>query len=231
MRTALTTTAVSEPTYPPRTVAYVALGSLVAGFVAVFGGGMLLLRPRSPELSPATTAPLPVASAQSSSDAGASPLTDPLAALSGAEGDASPNTNNGGGEADPSSAGGGAEPASPPPVGAVTVGAPAISRCFDAGPPTPIAGANCGQLPALQQHIASRATQVAACGRGAHGRLALVLDFRFSTSFARGWGSPASTIARAGDVTSCVKDAILPLPYANMPHDHDRYLVIVPIDF
>jgi hypothetical protein len=231
MRTALTTTTVSEPTYPPRTVAYVALGSLVAGFVAVFGGGMLLLRPRSPELSPATTAPLPLASATSSADGGVAPLADPLSAPNVAASDASPNNNNG--EADPSSAGaGGAEPASPPPpAGAVTVGAPAMSRCFDAGPPTPIAGANCGQLPALQQHIASRATQVAACGRGAHGRLALVLDFRFSTSFARGWGSPASTIARAGDVTSCVKTAILPLPYANMPHDHDRYLVIVPIDF
>lgn len=219
----------SEETYPPKTVAFVALGSLVAGFVVVFGGGMILLRPRSSES--ATTAPthaLPPPTTIIERDASTARLIDPLAASadSGVE-------PNGGGEADPSAgstATNGADP-TPPQAGSATVGEPAISRCFDAGPPTPIAGANCGQLAALQQHIASRSAALAQCARGGHGRLALVLDFRFSTSFVRGWGSPASTVPRAGDVTACAKTAIFPLPYASMPHDHDRYIVTVPIDF
>lgn len=224
----------SEATYPPKTVALVALGSLVAGFVVVFGGGMLLLRPRSTDAGASTTRALPPPTVSSERDAGPStPLTDPLALASPDAGGASPEPN-GGGEADPGAtppSSGGSEPSTPPPAGSATVGSPAISRCFDAGPPTPIAGANCGQLAALQQHIASKSSQLAECARSAHGRLSLVLDFRFSTSFVRGWGSPASTIARAGDVTSCVKNAVFPLPFASMPHDHDRYIVTVPIDF
>lgn len=214
----------SEATYPPRTVAIVALGSLIGGFVLVFGGGMLLLRPRSSDTTAPTQALPP-----SSPDAGP-PLADPLAAPTDARTSttsASDPTQEPSTPSQPSSG----EPSTPAPAGSVTVGAPSISRCFDAGPPTPIPGANCGQLAALQQHVASRSAAVAECARGAHGRLALVLDFRFSTSFVRGWGSPASTIARAGDVTSCVKNAVLPLPFAQIPHDHDRYIVILPIDF
>lgn len=220
----------SEATYPPRTVAIVALGSLIGGFVLVFGGGMILLRPRATDTTAPTQALPP-----SLGDAGP-PLVDPLAPTT-APPDAATSESNG---SEPStngtSATGGTSPTTgdptpPASAGSVTVGAPAISRCFDAGPPTPIPGANCGQLAALQQHVASRSSAVAECGRGAHGRLALVLDFRFSTSFVRGWGSPASTIARAGDVTSCVKNAVLPLPFAQIPHDHDRYIVILPIDF
>jgi hypothetical protein len=217
---------VSEATYPPRTVAIVALGSLIGGFVLVFGGGMLVLRPRSTDtVAPSNSLPPP------SADAGP-PLADPLAAPT-RDASVSSATAPGGDEPTPPTPpnNGGAEPTTPAVAGSVTVGAPTISRCFDAGPPNPIPGANCGQLASLQQHIASRSTAVAECARGAHGRLALVLDFRFSTSFVRGWGSPASTIARAGDVTSCVKNAVLPLPFAQMPHDHDRYIVIVPIDF
>lgn len=222
----------SEATYPPKTVASVALGSLVAGFVAVFGGGMLVLKPSASDHSsaPSSTAALPPPSATGGADASA-PLRDPL---SSASGDASIEPNGGGevdlGGAAPTNTGGGDPPANVP-AGSATVGAPAISRCFDAGPPTPIPGANCGAMTALQTHVASKSAQLAECARGGHGRLALVLDFRFSTSFVRGWGSPASTIARAGDVTSCVKNAIFPLPFATMAHDHDRYIVTVPIDF
>ena len=219
----------SEATYPPKTVAFVALGSLFAGFVAVFGGGMLVLKPSAADHSAAAS--LPPLSASSSADASA-PLADPLAVT--ASGDAAIEPN-GGGEADPGatapSSGAGSDPPANVPAGSATVGAPAISRCFDAGPPTPIPGANCGAMTALQTHVASKSAQLAECARGGHGRLALVLDFRFSTSFVRGWGSPASTIARAGDVTSCVKNAIFPLPFATMAHDHDRYIVTVPIDF
>ncbi len=225
--------AVSEATYPPKTVALVALGSLVAGFVVVFGGGMVLLRPRSTDAS-GSIAPTNALPPVSAADAGAT-LADPLSP-SATRDAATVAEPNGGGEVDPGATPpAGAEPgstsATPPPAGSATVGAPAISRCFDAGPPTPILGANCGQLAALQQHIASKSAQLAECARGGHGRLALVLDFRFSTSFVRGWGSPASTVPRAGDVTSCVKNAVFPLPFATMAHDHDRYIVTVPIDF
>lgn len=222
----------SEATYPPQTVALVALGSLVAGFVVVFGGGMILLRPRSSETTSATTTsslPPPTQTQPTERDAATAPLADPLA--QSAENRSAPE-HNGGGETDPtalpSTTG---EPGTPTPAGSATVGVPAISRCFDAGPPTPIAGASCGQLAALQQHIASKSSALAQCARGGHGRLSLVLDFRFSTSFVRGWGSPASTVPRAGDVTACVKNAIFPLPFAAIPHDHDRYIVTVPIDF
>jgi len=221
---------VSEATYPPQTVALVALGSLVAGFVVVFGGGMILLRPRSTESTSATPSALPPPTqTQTSQRDAAAPLADPLANSTADSGAIEPN---GGGETDPTAlpptAG---EPGTPPPAGSATVGVPAISRCFDAGLPTPIAGANCGQLAALQQHIASKSAALAQCARGGHGRLSLVLDFRFSTSFVRGWGSPASTVPRAGDVTACAKNAIFPLPFASMPHDHDRYIVTIPIDF
>ncbi len=215
----------SEPSYSPRTVAGVALASLVGGFVVVFGGGTLVLRSRGTDPIGAPPGGVPPLPPTIPVEAGVSTVTErasPEAADPTVTADAeAPSTETAN------------APEGPPPVaaGSVTVGAPSISRCFDAGPPTPIPGASCGQLTALQQHVASRATQLAACARGGHGRLALVLDFRFSTAFVRGWGSPASTVPRAGDVTSCVKNAVFPLPFATIPHEHDRYLAVVPIDF
>jgi hypothetical protein len=127
-------------------------------------------------------------------------------------------------------------PATPPPdpvqVAGITVGPTSISRCFDRGPPTPIAGSQCDRLTGLDRHIVSKATEISACARNnAHGRLALVMEFRFSTGFMRGWGSPTSNIGNPGAVSACVKAAISPLPFAQIPHEHDRYLVVVPIDW
>ena len=73
----------------------------------------------------------------------------------------------------------------------VTVGPAVVSRCFDQGP-TPIAGAQCDRPAALDAHVLSKRAEIAACARaGARGRLAMVLEYRFSTQFARGWGGPA----------------------------------------
>ncbi len=198
----------------------------------VFGGGTLLLRGRGADAvgaSPGAAAPLPPPAAPS--DAGLLAINERVGDEPVAPSDAGPAAADPLVVPVPTGAMGASEVPAAASTGSVVVGPPSISRCFDAGPPTPIAGANCGSLAALQQHIAGRATQLAACGRGGHGRLALVLDFRFSTAFVRGWGSPASTVPRAGDVTSCVKNAVFPLPFASMPHDHDRYLAVVPIDF
>lgn len=218
----------SERAYPARTVAMVALGSLVGSFLVVFGGGLLLFRSRNPGPMTAPTTPLPpptqgrsfALSADSDAGATVEPTNNTNAANSGTNDPSTPDPIE--------NAGAGS---TPPPAGSATIGAISISRCFDAGPPTPIPGANCGTLAALQQYLQGKSTQIAACGRGGHGRLALVLDFRFSTSFARGWGSPASNVPRAGDVAGCVKQAILPLPYATLAHDHDRYYTTIPIDF
>jgi hypothetical protein len=222
---------VSEASYPPQTVALVALGSLIAGFVIVFGGGMILLRPRSHETNHTVTiSSLPSTTQTPSTEraAPAVPIVNQLAPSAEDHRAPEPNSSQ---EASATVLAPTAAASSTPAAGSVTVGSVTIARCFDAGPPTPIAGAQCGQLAALQQHIASKSSALAQCARGDHGRLALVLDFRFSTSFVRGWGSPASTVPRAGDVTACVKQAILPLPFASIPHDHDRYIVTVPIDF
>ncbi|MDP3276109.1 MAG: hypothetical protein Q8Q09_12995 [Deltaproteobacteria bacterium] len=210
----------SEPTYGPRTVAIVAVGSLIVGFVLVFGGGMLVLKPQS-AAPPAPIAPAPTA-VSATPIPGDAQVTEPLAAAPQEGNDPTPPSAN----ATP-----GADPIAAVPAGSVTVGVPAISRCFAAANPTPIPGANCGSMAALQQHIVSKQAALAACARGGHGRLALVLEFRFSTSFVRGWGGPTSTIPRAGDVTLCAKQAVLPLPLSAMAHDHDRYLVTVALDF
>jgi hypothetical protein len=221
-------------TYPPRTAALVALGSLAASFMLVFGGGLLIFRSNS---GANRTAPVPAVAVSTGRSFALSAEPDAAAPLSTATAGLDP------GGPDPLDPSAGTAPnaqvnptaannsANPSASATVQLGAVAISRCFDAGPPTPIPGANCGALPALQQYLVSKSAAIAACGRGAHGHLALVLDFRFSTSFARGWGSPASNIARAGDVAGCVKQAILPLPYATMAHDHDRYYTLIPIDF
>jgi hypothetical protein len=124
--------------------------------------------------------------------------------------------------------------AAPEPTSAagITIGPASISRCFNPGPPTPIRGADCDHLADLDRHVSSRATQLSACARsGAHGRLSLILDFRFSTSYANGWGSPTSNIPNPGNVAACVKSAILPLPYSTIHHEHDRYIVAIPIDW
>ena len=113
----------------------------------------------------------------------------------------------------------------------MTVGPAVVSRCFDQGP-TPIAGAQCDRPAALDAHVLSKRAEIAACARaGARGRLAMVLEYRFSTQFARGWGGPASNIADPGGVSLCVKRALFPLPLAQMPHAHDRYVVLVPFDW
>jgi hypothetical protein len=114
----------------------------------------------------------------------------------------------------------------------ITLGPASTSRCFNQGAPNPLPSAQCDRLAALDQYITTKAADIAACARsGSHGRLSLVLDFRFSTSFMRGWGSPTSSVPNVNGVTACVKRVISPLPFGNIPHQHDRYLVVVPIDW
>jgi hypothetical protein len=215
-----------ERTYAPRTVAIVALASLVLGFLVVFGGGMLLLRPKirshRTEGSPQSVGGFADDASGSSVDAGsmAGPLDD----------DATPNapaSNNASATATAPASGG-----EPTQSAGITIGPASISRCFNPGPPTPIRGADCDRLTDLDRHVSSHATQLAACARaGAHGRLSLLLDFRFSTSYATGWGLPTSNIPNPGNVAACAKSAILPLPYSSMHHEHDRYVVVIPIDW
>lgn len=198
--------------FTPRTVVVVALASLVAGFVTVFGGGMVALRSRArpeatPEAPPATEpSPEAPAAEPSSDDAGAeSPVADDDAAAPA--------------------------PAAPVEAAGVTLTPLAISRCFAGMAPIAIAAEHCGRLPELDQHFASHAAQIAACANGAHGRLAFVMDFRFSNQHVGAWGGPASTIANAGPVSLCVRRATAPLPLATMPHSHDRYIATVVIDW
>lgn len=218
-----------ERTYAPRTVAIVALASLVLGFIVVFGGGMLLIRPRARAREHAAIeaserrGPGGFSDDASSvlADAGnlAAPADDD-AASSGASSDDAGSTPPAGPSPEPTQAAG------------ITIGPASVSRCFNPGPPTPIRGSDCDRLTELDSYVATKATQIAACARsGAHGRLSLVIDFRFSTSYANGWGSPTSNVPNPGGVAACVKAAILPLPFANIRHQHDRYLVIVPIDW
>lgn len=218
-----------ERTYSPRTVALVALASLVLGFVLVFGGGLWLLRPR-----PRTRTSAPPALVRS-----AGGFVDDATSAPGDAGNLSGPADDDA-SASPEVSGDGASTvrpteaptAEPTQSAGITIGPASISRCFNAGPPTPIRGAECDRLVELDNYIASRATQIAACTRsGAHGRLGLVMDFRFSTSYANGWGSPTSNIANPGNVAACVKLAILPLPFTNIRHLHDRYLVMVPVDW
>lgn len=201
--------------FSPQTVAVVALASLVAGFVAVFGGGMIAMRPtaqppRESSPEPAVT-PSP---ARRDADAGS------VAASGGVDaGAASPapvdDARNGG------------APAAP--AGDVEVAPLGISRCWgqDAGTSsTP--GASCGSLADLDRHFASKRAELAACTR-AHGRMPFVIDLRFSTGSVRSWGGPSSTIANAGDVAACVRRATQPMPLAQMAHAFDRYIVTVPL--
>lgn len=201
-----------EDSFSPRTVATVALSSLVGGFVAVFGGWMLLHRPaparvvtESPEAPAAAATPsLPsVADAATAPEVEDAAVTQPVVP---------------GGDAGPT-------PGAPASLGALTV-----SRCWAAGSPAITPGAACDRLTVLEQHFAARAPQVAGCATG-HGRLALVVDFRVSTNFARAWGGPSSTIPNAGVVAACVRRVTAPLPITSMPHQFDRYIVNLPIEW
>ncbi|MEZ4390727.1 MAG: hypothetical protein R3A48_06485 [Polyangiales bacterium] len=195
-----------EDSFSPRTVAIVSLSSLVGGFVAVFGGWMLLHRapPRPPESAVAPSAP-PAARA----------LPDAATSESNDDDDA-------GATAAPATAGGDG--------GAVSIGAVAVSRCWAAGSPAVTPGAACDHLTGLEQHLASRAAQIAGCS-SSHGRLSLVMDFRVSTNFARAWGGPSSTIPNAGVVAACVRRVTAPLPLTTMPHNFDRYIVNVAFEW
>ena len=157
-----------EDSFSPRTVAIVALSSLVGGFVAVFGGWMLLHR--APPAPPPLTAPAPPPTAPPA----VARVDASTAAEPGPEPAAEPNADAG------------AEPAAPVVTdgGTITIGPITVSRCWAAGSPAVTPGAACDRLPALDQHLASRAAQIAGCASG-QGRLALVLDFRVSTNFAR----------------------------------------------
>lgn len=190
--------------FTPRTVVVVALASLVGGFVLVFGGGMLALRSRARIEAPAE--PPPPAPGEPAPSPEASPPDDAEAPDEPAPDDA------------------GAAPAAPVEVAGVTISPLAISRCFTGMAPAPVAGEHCGRLPELDQHIASRAAQIGLCANGARGRLAFVMDFRFSTQHVGAWGGPASTIANAGPVSLCVRRVTAPLPLAAVPHAHDRYI-------
>jgi hypothetical protein len=217
-----------ERTYAPRTVAIVALASLVLGFLVVFGGGMLLLRPK---LRSRTAGQGSSGSVGGFADDGGGASVDAGSMAGPVDDDASANSTR---DNTPANAGTGANAATPEPTqsAGITIGPASISRCFNPGPPTPIRGADCDRLADLDRHVSSRATQLSACARsGAHGRLSLVLDFRFSTSYANGWGSPTSNIPNPGNVAACVKNAILPLPYSSIHHEHDRYIVAIPIDW
>ena len=104
------------------------------------------------------------------------------------------------------------------------------SRASDVYTAAVTPGAACDHLPALDQHLASRAAQIAGCASG-QGRLALVLDFRVSTNFARAWGGPSSTIPNAGVVAACVRRVTAPLPLTTMPHQFDRYIANVTFEW
>jgi hypothetical protein len=123
-------------------------------------------------------------------------------------------------------------PPEPVAISGITLGGATTSRCFERGSVTPIPGAQCDRLAALDQHFQSKAADIASCARqGQHGHLTMILDFRFSTHFMLGWGSPTSNIPSAGAVSACVKLKISPIPFAAIPHEHDRYIVVVPIDW
>lgn len=201
-------------TFSSRTVAIVALASLLAGFVVVFAGGMVLF-------APATTAPpappLEAAPHPARADAG------PALGLAVGERDAGEPSAAG----DPMDLG---EAGAPAATGAVRFAPSAVSRCWDVNNPALLPGASCDRLQAIDDHFASKAAEVAGCARG-HGRLAFIMDLRFSTGFVRSWGGPSSTIANAGAVVACVRRVTQPLPLAAAAHAHDRYLMVLPIDW
>ncbi|MFO0651457.1 MAG: hypothetical protein U0326_34860 [Polyangiales bacterium] len=200
--------------FTPRTVVVVALASLVAGFVTVFGGGMVALRSRArTEVTPEPAAETPAPQMQE-------PAENPSPEAAGEDGGVeSPVTDDAG------------APAAPVEAAGVTITPIAISRCFAGMAPIPIAAEHCGRLPELDQHFASRAAQIAACANGARGRLAFVMDFRFSNQHVGAWGGPASTVPNAGPISLCVRRATAPLPLATIPHTNDRYIGTIAIDW
>ncbi len=203
--------------FTPRTVIVVALASLVAGFVTVFGGGMLALRTRARNEPPveAPSAPEPAAP-----EGPAEPTAPESATASEAAGDAAVESPGSDDASAPATAAGG-----------VVISPLAISRCFDGMAPTPLPAERCGRLPELDAHFAGRAAQIAGCANGAHGRLAFVMDFRFSNQHVSAWGGPASTLPNAGPVSLCVRRVTAPLPLVTMPHAHDRYVATYVIEW
>ena len=195
-------------TFSSRTVAIVALASLLAGFVAVFAGGMLFF-------APATVAPpAPPMPAEAARDVSTPQAAGSDAgAASGVERDVLPDAA-----------------AAAAPEGTARFAPSAVSRCWDANNPAVLPGATCDRLQAIDDHFASKAAEIAGCARG-HGRLAFIMDLRFSTGFVRSWGGPSSTIGNAGAVVACVRRVTQPLPLAAAAHAHDRYLMVLPIDW
>jgi hypothetical protein len=191
--------------FTPRTVVVVALASLLAGFVTVFGGGMLFLRGHEIPTSPVEGTPQATTPAVVSNET--MPVADTEAGAPGSD------------EAPAITAAG------------VTLSPLSISRCFVGTAPVPVPGERCGTLTALDQHFASRAAAIAACANGGHGRLAFVMDLRFSNQHVGAWGGPASTVPNAGPVSLCVRRASAPLPLATMQHGFDRYIVTIPIEW
>ncbi len=194
--------------FSSRTVAIVALSSLLAGFVMVFAGGMVLLAPATqtppaPPSVPAAPSPAPLV-APLTSDAGSAP---PLSETEEA-----------------------AEAGVAAAAGSVRFSPSAVSRCWDANNPAMLPGASCDRMQAIDDHFASKAAEIAGCARG-HGRLAFIMDLRFSTAFVRSWGGPSSTIGNAGAVVACVRRVTQPLPLATVTHAHDRYLMVLPIEW
>jgi hypothetical protein len=197
-------------TFSSRTVAIVALASLLAGFVAVFAGGLVLFAPAT------TQTPAPPLEA----DAGARPAA---AAPAVVERDAGATA-----AVDPAERADAGAPAGP--EGNARFAPSAVSRCWDANNPAVLPGAACDRMQAIDDHFAAKTAEIAGCARG-HGRLAFIMDLRFSTSFVRSWGGPSSTIANAGAVVACVRRVTQPLPLATTAHAHDRYLLVLPIEW
>lgn len=191
-------------------MAIVALASLLAGFVVVFAGGMMFLAPAA-----TTPPPPPTVSAPLAADAGMAVATP---AVDAGAGGSLVETPEPAGDAAPAAA------------GSVRFAPSAVSRCWDANNPAVLPGTACDRLQAIDEHFASKAAEIAGCARG-HGRLAFIMDLRFSTAFVRSWGGPSSTIGNAGAVVACVRRVTQPLPFATAQHAHDRYLMVLPIDW
>ena len=193
--------------YAPRTVALVALASLVVGFVAssaaawpCCGPGArdrgppspprrVRAHPRATRAPPPTDAGTPAAERRRSPRAAASPVTRATPAPPARE---------------PVPAAG--SPSAPrAPRGVSTR---ATRRRFPA-PVRPAREARPSHRDEGRGHRRVRA------GRS-HGRLSLVLDFRFSTGSCAA-GAAESNVPNAGNVSACVKSAISPLPFATLP--------------